>query len=414
MPQVAAHHGSTSMSRYQWLLVALLSANFGVVFFERNVFSYLTSFIQPDLHLSNFQIGNIASAFSFSWAIAGLGMGSLVDRFGRRKLMLVAATVAFSMASVLSGFSCGFAWLLGARLLMGIAEGGIMPITQTLIAAEVPHERRGLAQGITQNFGANLLANTLGPIVIVWMAIGFGWRNAFFLAALPGLFMAVLMGALVRERGMTAPAAEAQRGGFAAVIADRSMLLCIVISTLLVAYLMVLFTFTPLYLIQVRGFDQRHMSWIMSSFGVASMAIAFLVPGSSDRFGRKPVILAASLLGLVLPLGMLFTSGTHLVPLMACIAVGAALSGVFPLAMATIPSELVGSGKTATAMSLTMGVSEILGGVLAPSVAGKVADLQGLGTTLWIQAGIIAAIIVLTAMLRETAPQVLAQGKQAR
>ena len=33
------------MSRYQWLLVALLSANFGVVFFDRNVFSYLTSFI---------------------------------------------------------------------------------------------------------------------------------------------------------------------------------------------------------------------------------------------------------------------------------------------------------------------------------------------------------------------------------
>ena len=142
---------SSSMGRYQWLLVALLSANFGVVFFDRNVFGYLTSFIQPDLNLSNFQIGNIASAFSFSWAIAGLCVGSLVDRFGRRKLMLVAATVAFSMASVLSGFASGFVWLLGARLLMGIAEGGIMPITQTLIAAEVPHERRGLAQGVTQN-----------------------------------------------------------------------------------------------------------------------------------------------------------------------------------------------------------------------------------------------------------------------
>jgi ACS family hexuronate transporter-like MFS transporter len=402
------------MSRYQWLLVALLSANFGVVFFERNVFSYLTSFIQPDLHLSNFQIGNIASAFSFSWAIAGLGMGSLVDRFGRRKLMLAAATVAFSIASVLSGFASGFAWLLGARLLMGIAEGGIMPITQTLIAAEVPHERRGLAQGITQNFGANLIANTLGPIVIVWMAIGFGWRNAFFLAALPGLVMAVLIAALVREPATPAPASAAQRGGFAAAIADRSMLLCIVISTLLVAYLMVLFTFTPLYLIQVRGFDQRHMSWIMSSFGVASMAFAFLVPGSSDRFGRKPVILAASSLGLVLPLGLLFTSGTQLVPLMACIAVGAAMSGVFPLAMATIPSEIVGPGRTATALSLTMGVSEILGGVLAPSFAGKVADLEGLGMTLWIQVGIIAAIIVLASMLRETAPAALAQGKHAR
>jgi ACS family hexuronate transporter-like MFS transporter len=149
------------------------------------------------------------------------------------------------------------------------------------------------------------------------------------------------------------------------------------------------------------------MSWIMSSYGVASMAVAFLVPGSSDRFGRKPVIITASLMGLVLPFGLLFIDGMHLVPLMACIAVGAALSGVFPLAMATIPSEIVGPARTATALSLTMGISEILGGVLAPSAAGKLADLKGLGITLWILVGIIAAIIVLAAMLRETAPAML-------
>lgn len=396
------------MSRYQWLLVALLSANFGVVFFDRNVFSYLTSFIQPDLSLSNFQIGNIASAFSFSWAIAGLGMGSIADRFGRRKPLLVAATVAFSMASVLSGFASGFAWLLGARLLMGIAEGGIMPITQTLIAADVPHRRRGLAQGIAQNFGANLLANTLGPLIIVWMAVRFGWRNAFFLAALPGLVMALLIAALVREPKMAAPASGVERGGLAGVLADRSMLMCIAISTLLVAYLVVFFTFGPLYLIRVRGFDQQHMSWLMSSFGVASMAVAFLVPGSSDRFGRKPVIIVASLLGLALPLGLLFC-GRQLAPLITCIAVGAALSGVFPLAMATIPSEIVGPSHTATALSLTMGISEILGGVLAPSVAGKVADLSGLDKPMWILTGLVAAIIALAAMLRETAPAVLAR-----
>ena len=401
----------TGMARYQWLLVALLSANFGVVFFDRNVFSYLTAFIQPDLHLSNFQIGNIASGFSFSWAIAGLCIGGLVDRFGRRKLMLVLATVVFSLASVLSGFAAGFAGLLGARLLMGIAEGGVMPITQTLIAAEVPHERRGLAQGITQNFGANLIANTLGPVIIVWMAISFGWRNAFFLAAIPGIAMAMLIGFLVREPAVVAPPAKAARSGIGATIADRSMLLCIAISTLLVAYLLVFFTFTPLYLIRVRGFDERHMSWIMSAFGVASMVVAFVVPGSSDHFGRRPVMIAAALLGLVLPLGLLLTTGTQLAPLIACIAVGATLSGAFPLAMATIPSEIVGPTRTATALSLTMGISEILGGVFAPSVAGKVADLRGLGMTLWILVGIVVAIIILAAMLRETAPAVLVLRK---
>lgn len=130
-----------------------------------------------------------------------------------------------------------------------------------------------------------------------------------------------------------------------------------------------------------------------------------------DRFGRKPVIIAASLLGLALPLGLLFSNG-QLAPLIACIAVGSALSGVFPLAMATIPSEIVGPARTATALSLTMGISEILGGVLAPSVAGKIADFEGLSATLWILAGLVAAIIALAAMLRETAPAVLTRRKQ--
>jgi fucose permease len=86
---------------------------------------------------------------------------------------------------------------------------------------------------------------------------------------------------------------------------------------------------------------------------------------------------------------------------------------VFPLAMATIPSEIVGPSRIATALSLTMGISEIVGGVLAPSVAGRVADWKGLGMTLWILVGLVAAIIVLAAMLRETAPAVLARRPRA-
>jgi hypothetical protein len=78
--------------------------------------------------------------------------------------------------------------------------------------------------------------------------------------------------------------------------------------------------------------------------------------------------------------------------------------------MATIPSEIVGPARTATALSLTMGISEILGGVVAPSAAGRVADLEGLGMTLWILVGFVVAIIALAAMLRETAPAVLARG----
>jgi predicted MFS family arabinose efflux permease len=398
--------------RYQWLLIALLSFNFGIVFFDRNALSYLTPFIQPELKLTNTQIGLFAAALSFSWAIAGLFIGWLSDRLGRRKLLLVIATLVFSAASVLSGIAAGFIALLGARLLMGVAEGGIMPISQTLITAEVSPERRGLAQGITQNFGANLIANFLGPIVIVAIGAAIGWRNAFFLSALPGFIAAILIALLVREPEMPARAAGAPRKArvpLLPLLKDRTMILCIVISTLLVADFVVFVSFTPLYLTQVRGFSPQAMGNIMSTFGLASMAVAFLVPGSSDRFGRKPVAILASLVGLALPLGVLASSGTNPVPIVIAFAIGCCISGVFPLVMATIPSESVSPAQTATALSLTMGISEIVGGVAAPYLAGQFADRHGLTAVLWILAGICVACAVLAMMLKETAPRVLAQ-----
>jgi predicted MFS family arabinose efflux permease len=401
--------------QYQWLLIALLSFNFGVVFFDRNALSFLTPFIQPELKLSNTQIGLFASALSFSWAVAGLFIGWLSDKLGKRKILLVISTLVFSLASVLSGLAGSFLALLGARLVMGVAEGGIMPISQTLIAAEVAHERRGLAQGITQNFGANLLANFLGPIVIVAIGTALGWRNAFFVSAVPGFISAILIWMLVREPAMpaaapgAAPGAARPRVPLLPLLTDRTLVLCVIISVLLVAFFVVFMTFMPLYLTQVRGVTNQGMSYIMSTFGLASMAVAFLVPGSSDRFGRKPVVFTAALLGLILPLGVLLSTGSAALPLVISIALGCCVSGCFPLVMATIPSEHVAAAQTATALSLTMGISEVVGGVAAPYLAGGIADSYGLGAVMWILAGICLSCALLALLLKETAPRVLAR-----
>lgn len=396
-------------ARYQWVLVLLLSFNFGIVFFDRNAFGFLAPFIQPDLGLTNSHIGYITAALSFSWAIAGLFVGWLSDRLGRRKLILLIATLLFSAASVLSGFATGVATLLGARMLMGIAEGGIMPISQTLIAAEVAPERRGLAMGIAQNFGANVIANSLGPIIMVAIAAAAGWRNAFYLAAIPGFVMTLLIALLVREPAVAAQAPRAGQGEFLRLLGDRTILLCTLISILLVAYLVVFSVFTPLYLVQVRHIEPKVMSFIMSAFGFASILIAFIVPGASDRLGRKPVAIVASFLGVLLPLGVLFSGGTSPWPLAASLALGAAISGVFPIAMAAIPSEIVRPAQMATALSLTMGTSEIIGGVFAPTIAGLAADGGGLRAPLWIIAGCALACGLLAFGLRETAPLVLAR-----
>ncbi len=392
---------------YPWLLVSLLSFNFGVVYFDRNALNFLMPLIQPELNLSNREVGILASALALSWAVAGLLIGRLSDLLRRRKIILVAAAVIFSAASVLSGWVNSFAMLCAARLMMGFAEGGVMPITQALVASEVAPAHRGLAMGVAQCFGSNLLGNFLGPLAAVNFALAFGWRRAFFLAALPGLAAAICLQWLVREPPREpAVARPAEARTLAASLRQRNVAVCIGMSILLVAFVVVFATFTPLYLVRVRGMEQSTMGWLMSMWGLASLFYAFAVPGASDRLGRKPVVISMGLAAALLPLSLLFVEHA-LWPLFAMFCLGAAVSGTFPLVMATIPSETVPNRELGTVLGLTMGLGEIVGGVLTPTIAGWAADAQGLKSTLWIMVGLSLVTGALGCLLKETAPRVL-------
>lgn len=397
---------------YQFTLVALLSINFGIVFFDRNALNFLMPFVQPDLDLNNTQVGMLASALSLTWALAAFGVGYVSDRTASRKGLLIVATLAFSACSFLSGIAASFAMMLGARLLMGVAEGGIMPVSQSIIAAEVNSAHRGLAMGVTQNFGSNLLGSFVAPVLLVAFATAYGWRHAFFLAAAPGLIAALLMWRLVRE-----PAAEAPPATIAAhekltmrqALAERNVWICAVMGVLLVSYLVVCWAFMPLYLTQVRGYDPNTMGWLMGTLGISATVGAFVISGLSDRIGRRPLMIAMPLIGVILPLGAMYFEGSVWI-LAAIFFVGWGLNGVFPLFMATVPSESVDPRHTATVLGLCMGTGEILGGVLAPSLAGLAADHAGLQAPLWIMLGLTLAGGLLAFGLRETAPRVLARA----
>lgn len=394
---------------YPWVLVGLLSFNFGVVYFDRNTLNFLMPLIQPDLHLSNQQVGLLGSVLGASWAIAGFGIGRLSDATGQRKLLLVACALVFSAASVLQGWVSGFAMLVATRVLMGFAEGGVMPISQALIAAEVDPARRGLAMGVTQNFAANLLSNFLGPIVLVAIGEVLGWRRAFYLAGIPGVVAALLMMWLIREPTRDELAKQSKEVASPVrrdVWKNRNVLLCIALSILLVAFVVVFAIFMPLYLANVRGLKPGTWSWLMSMFGLTSMAFAFLVPGSSDVLGRRPVVISMSLIGALLPLSALYVD-QPLWLVFVLFGLGAAISGCFPLAMATIPSETVPPQQLASVLGLTMGFGEIIGGVVSPAVAGWIADVSGLQATLWMLVGLSAVTGILACFIRETAPRVL-------
>ncbi len=408
---------ATASTTYQVLLVALLSATFGIVFFDRNALNFLMPFVLRDLRLSNTQIGMLASALSLTWACAAFAIGFISDRTGSRKGVLIVATLFFSACSFLSGIAGSFAVLLASRMLMGVAEGGVMPISQAIIAAEVRPEHRGIAMGVTQNFGSNLLGSFVAPVLLAAFATAYGWRPAFFLAGVPGLVAAALIAWYLRPPPIEpeSPVSQGSTGGalLRAALAERNVVLCALMSILLVSYLVVCWAFMPLYLTQVRHFDPKTAGWLMGTLGISATVGSFAISGLSDRIGRRPLMIAMPVIGVILPLGAMYFMGSIGV-LAAIFFVGWGLNGIFPLFMATVPSESVDPHLRATVLGLCMGTGEVLGGVLSPSIAGKAADLVGLQAPLWIMLGLCLVSAALALGLRETAPRVLADRRIAQ
>jgi ACS family hexuronate transporter-like MFS transporter len=415
---------------YQVMLAALLSINFGIVFFDRNASNFLMPFIQPDLHLNNTQVGILAGALSLTWAIAAFGIGLVSDKTGSRKGLLVMATVAFCGCSFLTGIASSFVMMLGARLLMGAAEGGIMPISHSMIATEVEPRHRGLAMGVTQNFGSNLLGSFVAPVLLVAFAGLYGWRHAFFLAGAPGLLTALLIWRFVKEAPVVprraggasrdslrcAPVAKSaarEQGSLRGALAERNVVICAAQGVLLVSYLVLCWAFMPLYLTQVRHYDASTMGWLMGTLGISATIGAFAISALSDRVGRRPLLIIMPLIAVILPLGAMYYEGS-VWGLAAIFFVGWGVNGIFPLFMGTVPSESVSPRHMATALGVCMGTGEILGGVLAPSLAGSLADRVGLQAPLWMMLGVTIAGALLAFGLRETAPRVLATGVQRR
>jgi ACS family hexuronate transporter-like MFS transporter len=396
---------------YQVLLTGLLSLNFGLVLFDRNALSFLMPFIQPELNLNNTQVGVLAGALSLTWALAALGTGALVDRYATRKQLLILCTLAFSVCSFGSGLATSFALLLATRLLMGLAEGGIMPVSQALIATEVSPRHRGLAMGVAQGFGSSLMGSFVAPVALVAFATSLGWREAFFLAGAPGVLMALLLAWFVKPAAgprVRTPAASAD-SGVLRILMEPNVFRCIVLGVLLVSYLVVCWAFMPLFLTQTRHYEPQTMSWLMGTLGISATLASTLIPALSDRVGRRPVMIFSAAIGTLLPLAALFFTGSVWV-LGALFFLGWCITGAFPLFMATVPSESVAATRIPLALGLCMGISEILGGVISPIVAGMAADRYGLAAPLWLLLALAILSTVVALGLRETAPAKLAQA----
>jgi ACS family glucarate transporter-like MFS transporter len=162
------------------IVLVMLSLMYLITYIDRVNVSTAAAGFAKDFHLSKTQIGLAFSAFAYPYLIFQIIGGWVSDKFGTRRT-LIACSLIWASATVLTGLAGGLASLIVARLLLGLGEGATFPAATSAMSRWVAARDRGFAQGVTHS--AARLGNALAPGLIVAVMAVYGWRASFFACA---------------------------------------------------------------------------------------------------------------------------------------------------------------------------------------------------------------------------------------
>ncbi len=193
-------------NRGSWIALGILVAIYICSFVDRQIIAVLATQIRDALGLSNTEIGVLyGPAFSWIYAIMGIFMGRLADLMSRKKVILIGLTI-WSLMTFASGFASSLAFLITARLFVGVSQAALSPAVYSILSDYFRPEQRATvfsvyASGIFIGVGLSFLVG--GSI-----AQAYDWRFALKAVGLPGLGIAVLGAFLLKEPLRSGSAAE--------------------------------------------------------------------------------------------------------------------------------------------------------------------------------------------------------------
>lgn len=174
-----------------WRILFLLFLANLFNFFDRTIPAIIIEPIRLEWGLSDFQLGLIGTAFTIVYAIAGVPLGRMADTGARRKIMGWGLAVWSGLTAV-NGLAWNFWSFLLIRMGVGIGEASYAPAANSLIGDLFPPHKRARAMGIF------MLGLPLG-LLLAFFSIGAmveafdSWRAPFFIAAVPGMILALFM-----------------------------------------------------------------------------------------------------------------------------------------------------------------------------------------------------------------------------
>jgi sugar phosphate permease len=383
----------------RWGIAVLLGSGIIINYFDRVNLSVATTSLMHEFHFTQADIGLLLSSYLWSYTLLQIPIGTLLDKIGIKWMMRI-GTIIWSLASFMTALVSGFGLVILSRILLGIGEAPAFPGAAKATGYWFPIKERGLA---TSSFDAAAkFSSALGLPIVALVVATHGWRAGFWLTGALSLIYAAVFWLSYRDPGEAKRLSEAERnyiveGGAqqegtltAKPITNLGFLLRQrKIWGLTLGFTAYNYAFN-LFLVWLPGYLQTQLHASILKSGLY-LVIPWLVATATDVLiggilvdrlisrGYNPtkvrqVLLVIGMLLGVTAIGAAFTSNVNIAITWLTLSL-AGLAFAAPIAW-SIPSLIAPTGSVATVGGI-MNFLGNLAGVVAPIVAGVVADRAG-------------------------------------
>lgn len=377
----ASSPSSSKVPAASWYALAVLTFINIFGYMDRIALSMLMQPIKLDLHLSDQQLGLLSGiAFALFYAILGIPLARLADRSSRVRLISICLTL-WSTMTALSGFAQNYTQLFLARIGVGIGEAGCVPPAHSLIGDYFPRAKRALGVSLF-NAGA-AVGVSVGMFAIGAMGETLGWRASLQIVGLLGLPLAAVTFLTLREPARPRIEKADAESAFQSI---GGLLRRPAFVHLAIAF--------SLGQVATHGFSQWAPTFLIRSFNMGMAEIGAWIGAISAGGGVLGVVVGGLLAARLIPhdarwelwlpggalatciplfVAMVLSPFAWLVLLLKMLIAffGAISSGV---AIAAVQS-FAEPARRATAVSLVLFLSALLGGGAGPYLIGLASDL---------------------------------------
>ncbi len=313
-----AEPGSGQTRRSNWVSLTIISAT--------HAEQHAVAAVQPLI----FTYAMAALGFDYATLGALLGIANLVNgvlqgahawtsRYLRRRTIMGLGSIGMGLSLGLMALAQSFLQFGGALIFGRIASSAQHPLANSLMSDWYEPKRRGRAFSI--HFSGGNVGSVVTPLIAGYLITRFGWRASLYVLMLPGLVFGLIAAFFVKDERKPARAAteEAKKSGekldYLAPLRDREIRLVIVARAIAAGGrgFGIVMVYVPLYLSQALHYSMMSTSALFTVMMVGSVAGPMLAGHLSDRFGRKPLIIA-SLMGAALATVALILAG-HATPI---------------------------------------------------------------------------------------------------